>query len=46
METIMDVVDFLNYLDSVADLGNHEYSNFGRVKKSFEIIFKMWIWSN
>ena len=33
METIIDVLHFLNYLDSVADLENHEYSNFGRVKK-------------
>ena len=33
METINDVLHFLNYLDSVADLENHEYSNFGRVKK-------------
>ena len=32
METINDVLHFLNYLDSVADLENHEYSNFGRVK--------------
>ena len=27
METINDVLHFLNYLDSVADLENHEYSN-------------------
>ena len=33
METINDVLHFLNYLDSVADLENHEYSNFDRVKK-------------
>ena len=33
METINDVLHFLDYLDSVADLENHEYSNFGRVKK-------------
>ena len=33
METINDVLHFLNYLDSVADLENHEYSNFSRVKK-------------
>ena len=33
METINDVLYFLNYLDSVADLENHEYSNFDRVKK-------------
>ena len=33
METINDVLHFLNYLDSVADLENREYSNFGRVKK-------------
>ena len=33
METINDVLHFLNYLDSVADLENHEYSNFARVKK-------------
>ena len=33
METINDVLHFLNYIDSVADLENHEYSNFGRVKK-------------
>ena len=33
METINDVLHFLNYLDSVADLENHEYSIFGRVKK-------------
>ena len=32
METINDVLHFLNYLDSVADLENHEYSNFDRVK--------------
>ena len=33
METINDVLHFLNYLVSVADLKNHEYSIFGRVKK-------------
>ena len=33
METISDVLHFLNYLDSVADLESHEYSSFGRVKK-------------
>ena len=33
METINDVLHFLNYLDSIADLQNHEYSNFDRVKK-------------
>ena len=33
METINDVLHFLNYLDSVADLENHEYSNYDRVKK-------------
>ena len=33
METINDVLHFLNYIDSVADLENHEYSNFDRVKK-------------
>ena len=33
METINDVLHFLNYLDSVPDLENHEYCNFGRVKK-------------
>ena len=33
MKTINDVLRFLNYLDSVADLENHEYSNFGCVKK-------------
>ena len=33
METINDVLYFLNYLYSVADLENHEYSNFGRAKK-------------
>ena len=33
METNNDVLHFLNYLDSVADLENHEYSNFDRVKK-------------
>ena len=33
METINDVLHFLNYLDSVADLENHEYSNFDCVKK-------------
>ena len=33
METINDVLHFLNYLDNVADLENHEYSNFDRVKK-------------
>ena len=33
METINNVLHFLNYLDSVADLENLEYSNFGRVKK-------------
>ena len=33
METINDVLHFLNYLHSVADLENHEYINFGRVKK-------------
>ena len=33
METINDVLHFLNYLDSIADLENHEYSNFDRVKK-------------
>ena len=33
METINDVLHFLNYLDTVADLENHEYSNFDRVKK-------------
>ena len=27
------MLHFLNYLDSVADSENHEYSNFGRVKK-------------
>ena len=33
METINDVLHFVNYLDSVANLENHEYSKFGRVKK-------------
>ena len=33
METINDVLHFLNYLDSVADLENHEYSNFDHAKK-------------
>ena len=33
METINDVLHFLNYLDSVVDLENHEYSNFDCVKK-------------
>ena len=33
METINDVLHFLNYLDSVADLEIHDYSNFDRVKK-------------
>ena len=32
METINDVLHFLNYLDSVGDLEDHEYSNFGCVK--------------
>ena len=33
METINDVLHFLNYLVSVGDLENHEYSSFGCVKK-------------
>ena len=40
METINDVLHFLNYLDSVADLENHEYSNFGRVKKGLKDNFQ------
>ena len=40
METINDVLHFLNYLDSVADLENHEYSNFDRVKKVLKDIFQ------
>ena len=33
METINDVLHFLNYLDFVADLRSGEYSNFNRIKK-------------
>ena len=33
METINDVLLFLNYLDFVADLRNDEYSNFNHTKK-------------
>ena len=33
METINDVLHFLNYIDCVADLENHDYGNFGRIKK-------------
>ena len=40
METINDVLHFLNYLDSVADIENHEYSNFGRVKKVLKDNFR------
>ena len=40
METINDVLHFLNCLDSVADLENHEYSNFDRVKKVFKDNFQ------
>ena len=32
METINDVLNFLNYLDFVADLGSGEYSNFNLIK--------------
>ena len=41
METFNDVLHFLNYLDSVADLENHEYSNFDRVKKVLKDNFQV-----
>ena len=40
METINDVLHILNYLDSAADLENHEYSNFDRVKKVLKVNFQ------
>ena len=40
METINDVLHFLNYLDSIADLENHEYSNFDRVEKVLKDYFQ------
>ena len=40
METINDVLHFLNYLDSVVDLENHEYSSFGRAKKVLKDSFQ------
>ena len=40
METINDVLHFLNTLDSVADLENHEYSNFDGVEKVLQDNFQ------
>ena len=40
METINDVLHFLNYLDFVAELRNDEYSNFNHIKKFLKYNFQ------
>ena len=40
METINDVLHFLNYLDFVADLRSDDYCNFNQSKKVLKDIFQ------
>ena len=40
METINNVLNFLNYIVFVADLGNDEYSNYIHTKKVLTDIFQ------
>ena len=40
METINDVLHFLNYLDFVGDLRSDEYSNFNHTKESWKDNFQ------
>ena len=40
METINDVLLFLNYLDFVADLRNDKYTNFNHIKKFLKKSFQ------
>ena len=40
METINDVLHFLNYLDFVADLRSDDYGNFNQTKKALKDNFQ------
>ena len=40
METINDVLHFLNYLNCVADLTSNEYNNFNHTKNVFKDVFQ------
>ena len=40
METINDLLHFLNYLDFVADIRNEEYNNFNHIKKFLKYSFQ------